>query len=125
MSATEHDSLRIALFKLEMKLMDPGFRWDSGEAAMLLAEDFVEFGSSGRVWSRAEILAPGESAGPIVAVEDFAVRMLATGLAQATYRSVRAVPGNGPFVALRSSLWVYRDGRWQMVFHQGTKVPDA
>jgi hypothetical protein len=24
--------------------------------------------------------------------------------------------------ALRSSLWVYRNGRWQMIFHQGTRL---
>ncbi len=25
--------------------------------------------------------------------------------------------------SLRSSLWMHRDGRWQMQFHQGTLVP--
>jgi catechol 2,3-dioxygenase-like lactoylglutathione lyase family enzyme len=27
--------------------------------------------------------------------------------------------------SLRSSLWVMRDGRWQMLFHQGTTIPGA
>jgi len=35
-------------------------------------------------------------------------------------RSV-AGPGWKP-PSLRSSLWVRRDNRWQMVFHQGTRL---
>jgi len=113
------------LLGLERKLMDPQFRKERAEATELLAEEFFEFGASGRVWTREEILAPSEQTGLAVTVEDFTVRMLAPGLAQATYRSMRTVAGCAPFVALRCSLWRFQEGRWQMLFHQGTKVPDA
>jgi hypothetical protein len=105
--------------------MDPALRRDSGEAAALLADEFYEFGASGRVWMREEILTPTERVGPIVGLEDFAARMLAPGLAQATFRSLRVAPDGKPFTALRRSPWIYRDGRRQMIFHQGTKVLDA
>jgi hypothetical protein len=43
-----------------------------------------------------------------------------------TYRAVRRDESDHSEVAsLRSSLWVIRDGRWQMLFHQGTRVPTS
>jgi glyoxylase I family protein len=47
-------------------------------------------------------------------MEDFAVARLGVGVALVTYRS------RDPRHARRSSIWVRRNGRWQMVFHQGT-----
>jgi ribonuclease HI len=44
------------LLSLELQLMDPAFRKDRAAVSSLLAEDFSEFGSSGRVWSREAIL---------------------------------------------------------------------
>jgi hypothetical protein len=44
------------LLSLEQALLDPAFRRDRASVAELLAEDFVEFGSSGQRWTRAEIL---------------------------------------------------------------------
>jgi len=114
--------LAALLLELERRLMDPAFRRENAQAADLLAAEFVEFGASGRVWSREEILMPSQDSGPIVAVEDFAARMLAPGLAQATYRTVRSIANGQPQAALRSSLWIFREERWQMVFHQGTKI---
>src|SRR6185503_818704 len=51
------------LFELEQKLAQAGGRLSAGEASALIAEDFVEFGASGKVWTKAEILAamPGWS----------------------------------------------------------------
>jgi hypothetical protein len=90
----------------------------------LLAEDFIEIGSSGRVYDRNAILAavPGEDAFTW-SIEDFAVRLLAPEVALVTYRlSIRSAGAHDPRVTLRSSVWVHRDGRWVLVFHQGTLV---
>ena len=108
------------LLRLELQLMDPHFRRDRAAVADLLAEDFYEFGASGRVWSRDAILelmvTEPEFAQPVV--EDFAVRMVASEVALATYRVVRESGSN-----LRSSLWIQEQGQWKMLFHQGTRVP--
>ena len=40
------------LRRLELRLMDPAVRHDREHVALLLADDFVEFGSSGYVWTR-------------------------------------------------------------------------
>ena len=55
-----------------------------------------------------------------IALRDFEVEVLAEGVALATYRAVRREVGAEAIESLRSSVWVEREGRWQMVFHQGT-----
>jgi hypothetical protein len=45
------------LFELEQRLAQVGRRLSAEEASSLIAEDFVEFGASGKVWSKAEIIA--------------------------------------------------------------------
>jgi hypothetical protein len=54
-------NLEELLLKLEQRLMDSVFLKDRARVSELLAEDFREFGSSGRVWSRDEILNPSET----------------------------------------------------------------
>jgi hypothetical protein len=119
---TERSELSKALLLgFELELMDPAVRKDRARVSALLAEDFREFGSSGRAWSREEILEllamELEQVAPVV--EAFEMNEFAEGAALVTYRAVR--PGQ---TTLRSSLWVRREGCWQMLFHQGTKVPE-
>ena len=57
------------------------------------------------------------------ALSDFEARLLAPGVALVTYKTTRrASPGQPASAALRSSLWVERENRWQVIFHQGTKT---
>ena len=125
MSGDEEAVLTALLLNLEQLLMDPDFRKDRVRAAALLAEEFFEFGSSGRVWTRAEILDPSSASPSAPGVEDFVVRSIAPELVQATYRTARTTPESGQQAALRCSLWIWREDRWQVLFHQGTKVPNA
>ena len=111
--------LEALLFRLELQLMDPVFRKDRDKVSALLADDFCEFGSSGRVWSKASILEllatePMQSA-PVV--EEFQVKRIAPDAALITYHAVR--PDQ---MSRRSSLWVLGNSGWQIVFHQGTSV---
>jgi hypothetical protein len=67
-----------------------------------------------------EALIPGER--PHVVFEQFKVTPVAEGAALVTYVS-RSAPGDPKPPALRSSLWCVLEGRWQLVFHQGTPLP--
>lgn len=117
-------SLEELLLTLEQRLMDPVFREDRAQVSALLAEGFREFGSSGRIWSRDEILNPSEKMQPAPLVEDFTIHTIVPELVQVTYRTLPTMPGGKPS-ALRSSLWVRRGDRWQMLFHQGTRIQDG
>jgi len=116
------DALRMRLRRLEEALLNPVVRRDRARVSALLTEDFLEFGSSGRVWTRDRILDLLASAAyQLPSAEDFECRKIAEGVALVTYRSVRADPQTGQrSAALRSSLWVEESGEWRMRFHQGT-----
>jgi hypothetical protein len=111
------------LRRLELLLMDPAVRRDREHVVSLLADDFVEFGSSGRVWTRESILALlATETYEAPAMEDFACRMLSEKVALATYRAVRMQATGERAVTLRSSLWTRESGTWKICFHQGTRV---
>lgn len=115
-----HDKASVAahLEALERELLVPGVR-KSARVEALLAEDFVEFGSSGRTYAKADIIAALRDETPTaITATDFRLRMLTPDIALLTYRSWRhATPAAH---ALRSSLWRREGERWRMVFHQGT-----
>lgn len=107
--------------------------------AAILADDFLEFGSSGRVYDKPAILELLRQRGPIdFTIENFRAVLLAPGVALATYEFVvrhAAAGGNtgtndaggsagaSPRRSLRSSIFVERGGVWLMRFHQGTPMP--
>jgi hypothetical protein len=122
------DNLGALLLQLERQLMDPVFRNNREQVSALLAEDFREFGSSGRVWTRDTIvnLLATETLPAAPEVEDFAVQKIGQEAALVTYRAIRASGESRVLQAtLRSSIWVLRENRWQVLFHQGTKIPDV
>lgn len=98
--------------------MDPAFRRNREAVSALLAEDFCEFGSSGRIWSRETILdlLATEDYPSSPAVEDFTLQLLAPDIVLVTYRTVRPQQST-----LRSSVWKRNKTGWQVLFHQGTK----
>ena len=49
-------SLEERILALERKLLDPDVRASSQELDRLIADDFVEFGSSGRIWNKRDVL---------------------------------------------------------------------
>ena len=109
---------------LEQTLLLNAVRKDPAQVSTLLAADFREIGSSGRSFARAEILRDlqAESVPRNTTLSDFSCTMLSDTLALVTYRTVRITLAAVPFVALRSSIWVLRNHRWQILFHQGTRV---
>jgi len=112
------------LKRLELLLMNPAIRRDRVRVAGLLAEDFEEFGSSGRVWTREMMLQQlqRETYSPPV-VECFECWMLGGDVALVTYRALQLNEATGKrTVTLRSSIWVRTSGNWKMRFHQGTRA---
>jgi len=112
------------LIRYERALLDPTVRRDRARLEALLAEDFQEFGSSGRVWDRQTIvdsLATEDYTAP--GAEDLKCVRLSADVALVTYRTVRTDDAGMRSVTLRSSLWVRERGTWRVRFHQGTRTP--
>jgi len=113
------------LRRLEESLLNPAVRRDEERLRAMLTEDFLEFGSSGRVWTRnsiIELLATEKGFFP-PAIEDFLCTMLTDKVALVTYRTVRSDGKSGETLeSLRSSIWTRQGGEWRMRFHQGTRT---
>jgi hypothetical protein len=111
----------------ELALLDPAVRRDRARLRKLLADDFEEFGQSGRKWTLdgiVELLATESFQPP--ALEDFRCRELAAGVALVTYSTLRMNPETGSrTVTRRSSVWTRISGDWRMRFHQGTPAGGA
>ena len=108
---------------LEVTLHQPAVRCDSSQLALLLHDEFVEFGRSGRRYTRADVLIEfSQASSPaVIWSQDYVLVQLDKNFALLTYKSAH-VDANGDLSrhTLRSSLWQQMKGGWQMRFHQGT-----
>ncbi|TAV41549.1 GNAT family N-acetyltransferase [Rhizobium leguminosarum] len=126
------DEIDIELFRqLEQELHRPDIRSSREAVSARLADDFLEFGSSGRVYDKHLTInslaheVPSDRV-TLPEVRDFTARIIAKDAVLVLYRSVRQADGDlAERTTLRSSVWKLIDGRWRMAFHQGTIVPKA
>lgn len=109
---------------LESELLLNTTRKNAVRVASLLADDFREVGSSGRVYSKDDIISTLLDESPVsISPSDLVINFLSEEVALVTYKSRREQPEGLPSRSLRSSLWVRDEGVWRMTFHQGTKLP--
>src|SRR5262245_53040771 len=110
------------LRNLEELLARPDIRRSPEELSRLLADDFREFGGSGRVFDKQQIIDTLQKQTLVeLWLEDFQVMCLAPDIALVTYRGNCRFPETGKVsLSLRSSIWRKWNGRWEVVFHQGT-----
>lgn len=121
---SDEDLLRL-LEGFERRLLHLETRRSKAELDALLADDFIEFGSSGRRYDKAEAIAapPAETRKAEVSAWDFALRRLAPDVALLTFRTA-SPSASGIRHVWRSSVWCGRARRWQVVFHQGTPTTE-
>ena len=114
---TNADVLRLR--GLEEGLWRTETRFDPVWMAQILAPDFMEYGCSGRIYARDEILPGEEERGVIDAtlpLPGFAVRALSSEIVQVTY--VSALRSRGAIqLCNRSSIWRRVGASWQLCFH--------
>jgi hypothetical protein len=123
MKQTVDDVTATELERLELSLMDPQVRRDRNRVSALLDEDFLEFGSSGRVWTREttlDLLSSETYSSP--AMEDFSCLRLAADVVLCTYAAIRRGAQGERVTTLRSSIWTKQSGTWKLRFHQGTQT---
>lgn len=114
-------ALHELLQSLDEQLLDPQLRRKPERVAALLAEDFREFGSSGRVFDKTQIMQEllQETGYTRPTIANFEMDLLAPGVALVTYQAIRET---GAASSLRSSIWILRGDVWQVLFHQGTHM---
>lgn len=113
-----NNSVKILLQTLEEELLKPEVRQSEERLNQLLADDFQEIGSSGRLFDKQDVLdrLPSEKP-PKMILSNFSGRELAKDVALTTY-SVHHQDKEK--YTLRSSIWKKDTSGWRMTFHQGT-----
>ncbi|ERS86184.1 hypothetical protein Q672_14955 [Marinobacter sp. EVN1] len=105
--------------KLELELISPDTRMNASRLDELLADDFKEFGSSGHVIDKDTVLSSANlDFNTIYKLSNFSYKTLCEGCVLIYYFS--SWEGKRSY---RSSIWVKKDNRWQMLHHQSTIIP--
>jgi len=113
------------LFDLEQRLARVGEKPTRAALDLLIADEFIEFSVSGKIWCKSTIL-NAISEWPAIerVIDDFSVRELSASLCLVTYRStLKSGADRLSTSSLRSSIWRLQNDQWQIIFHQGTKLP--
>ncbi len=105
----------------ERRLLDPTVRARPDLVGSALAPDFVEIGQTGRRWNREALIeALAHAPGVSIATPVMTGRVIGPNLVLLEYRT------EGDHGAVhRSSVWRLDHNRWQILFHQATRVIDA
>ena len=107
---------------LEISLLKPEVRKSRDSLERLLADDFLEIGSSGKEWRKAEIIrALLDATSYPIGFDSMVSRYVGENVVLVTYRS-RRLQSPDRNDAIRSSIWRRRNDEWELVFHQGTKA---
>ena len=109
-------------------MLQPQVRGSVTALEVLLDPDCLEFGTSGRRFTREQIVTDLVAAGGVAfeaTAEDFEYAARAPDLVQLRYVSVIHQECAPLRRAWRSSIWRRGSQGWRLLFHQGTLIPDS
>jgi hypothetical protein len=108
------------LTRLEEAMWTAATRFDAAFQQERFAADFFEFGRSGRIYAREQLVrTEGKEIKARLPLDELRIRRLDEATAQVTYNSHVEYDGVVEH-ARRSSIWTKTDRGWVMRFHQGT-----
>lgn len=111
---------RAILTRLEEDMWREVTRFDPTFQEQRFAADFFEFGRSGRVYRRDQIIRlDSQPIHAVLPLPNLAIRLLDENTAQVTYDSQVEYDGIVEY-GRRSSIWSRTENGWVMRFHQGT-----
>jgi ribonuclease HI len=117
---------RDILYTLELALAQRRPDAIPGGYEAIIDDAFLEVGSSGRIWTRADILEMLVAAPPTerISIERFEVAELGGGVVLVLYDTAAQDPATGQMLRRhRSSIWIRDGDRYRLRFHQGTPAP--
>lgn len=111
-------NLKEHIYSLETTLLQEEVRKSVERLKELIADDFVEYSSTGEIYNKESVLnrLPYED-DPQITMINFELKYLSPTSALTTFKVF--IKSKMKY-SLRSSVWQLNDGKWQMTFHQGT-----
>lgn len=112
------------IYELENSLLKSEIRSSFEQLDILLADDFKEFGSSGLIYTKQNVLErlPSNTDKVVYLVSDFEIKSLSEDIVMANFKTDRIINDREKVSSLRTSLWRKEDSNWRMFFHQGTPI---
>jgi hypothetical protein len=112
----------IKVIELEKKLLDPKVRKSKRELEQLFSDDFLEFGKSGKVYDKKQVITGllNETFDIKYTPTNFNGQTLSPSVIHLTY-DLEEDNGLVKTHSLRTSIWIKKDEKWEINFHQGTK----
>ena len=117
------ETIKEIIYELEMSLLTKEVRASVEKLGQLLADDFIEYGSSGLIYDKKATLEKlPKSQSPRYRLYDFEIFVFSDQVVQTRFKTDRTNADGTQTTSLRSSLWKNNNGTWQMFFHQGTPI---
>ena len=112
------EDLTKEVINLESYSLSPKVRKSKKELEKLFSEDFIEYGASGKVYTKLDVVNALPYKGEIIfEVKDIKAKPLGVDVVQITYLLHNKTENK---YSLRSSIWEWSLDGWKMIFHQGT-----
>lgn len=117
------EKLEEIIYSLELSLLNSEVRTSVEKLNALIADDFIEYGSSGLIYDKENILERlPNGLSPSYNLYDFQYINLSENIIQTRFKTNRINLDNTVTMSLRSSLWRKSGNDWQIFFHQGTPI---
>jgi hypothetical protein len=117
------DFLKEHILKLESDLVKSEVRKSAQKISDILADDFFEFCSNGEEYhyKNGDVFQEQNDEELFWQIIDFKIKQLSDDCLLARYKVIKHNEANeNKKYTHRSSIWKCIDGKWKMIFHQGT-----
>lgn len=105
------------LVTLELKLQQEDVRSDKKQLAQLVHDNYLEFGRSGKVWKKADLLVSDQKIPQLhIQSSEFSVQKVGERSYLVSYLTTEKETGKQ---TNRRSPWVKEENAWQLLFHEG------
>jgi len=115
------------IFELENKLLKSETRQSAEKISELLSDNFTEFCSSGNIYNynKGDVFDKNINLSELKwEIKQFTTKQISNDCILATYKLIKHSELNEYMkYSLRSSTWKCLNGKWKMIFHQGTLIP--
>ena len=115
----DYNNIEEKIVENELKLLDKNIRNNKVELEKLLSKNFIEYGSSGSIYTFDETInsLPNETNEIKYRMIKIETKRLSENIVLVLYTiEIDNIVSN------RSSIWQKENKEWKIIFHQGTKI---
>jgi hypothetical protein len=117
------ENIKDLIISMELSLLDKNIRNDKNELIKYISKEFIEYGSSGRIYTYGDTLnlSSNEEEQIEYKILKMDTKILSENVVLVLY-IIEIKKENEKIITNRSSIWKRENDIWKIIFHQGTKV---